>query len=225
MNLYGKRLILSYSARSPEGKELEKAAILNETGLEAIPVGSLPEEYFLNTAEDVKRALAESADPELSKTLENILNEVCAEKMGEKAGSEFRKKLGDSEALLSGKRRFTLSPETALSLLNSPEYSPTRLETAFSCPLLYFFKYGLRVREPETNDIEAPNNLGTAVHDILNLALSSHRDIGEKTDEEIDSIAEEAIAASLERAVQNDPTFPEKTEAVYKSLIWPDLHF
>ncbi len=218
MNLYGKRLILSYSARSPEGKELEKAAILNETGLEAIPVGSLPEEYFLNTAEDVKRALAESADPELSKTLENILNEVCAEKMGEKAGSEFRKKLGDSEALLSGKRRFTLSPETALSLLNSPEYSPTRLETAFSCPLLYFFKYGLRVREPETNDIEAPNNLGTAVHDILNLALSSHRDIGEKTDEEIDSIAEEAIAASLERAVQNDPTFPEKTEAVYKSL-------
>ena len=46
MNLYGKRLILSYSAQAPDGKELEKAAILKETGLKAIPVDELHDEYY-----------------------------------------------------------------------------------------------------------------------------------------------------------------------------------
>lgn len=214
MNLYGKRLILSYSAQAPDGKELEKAAILKETGLKAIPVDELPDEYFLNTEDDVKRALAASTEPKLSDMLENILNEVRAER----AGSEFRAKLADSEALLSGKRRFSLSPKTAEALLNSAEYSPTRLEAAFSCPLMYFFKYGLFIREPESNDPEALNNLGSAVHDILKTALSAHGDITGKTWEEIDLIAEEAIFDSLKRATEKDPTFPQKTEAVYKSL-------
>lgn len=112
-----------------------------------------------------------------------------------------------------------MTPEAAKLLLNTPDYSPTRLDGAFSCPLMYFFKYGLKIREPLNNDLEAPNNTGTAIHDILRTALSNCPQIAEKTEEEIDVIAEKAVSDSMNRSIAEDPTFPEKTEAIYKRFI------
>lgn len=215
MNLYGKRLILSYTLQDPAGKEEKPADIIKETGIAPVSADSLPYDYFLNTASDVRRALAGSENKGLSELLEKTLNEAEAEM----AGSEFKKKLSDSEKLLSGQRTFSLSPETARSLFSSTEYSPTRLETAFSCPLMYFFKYGLMIRDPDNNDLEAPNNLGTAVHDILRTALSANRDIAEKTEAEIDIIAETAVSEAMKRSIERDQTFPEKTAAIYKGLL------
>lgn len=215
MNLYGKRLILSYVLQAPDGREKSPADIIKETGLDPIPADSLPYDYFLNTSGDIRRALAGSENAKLSRLLEKLLNEAEAEA----AGSDFRKKLSDSERLLSGQRSFALSPETAKLLLNSAEYSPTRFDTAFGCPLQYFFRYGLKIREPDTNDLEAPNNLGTAVHDILKTALSSCPDIADKTEAETELIAEKAVYEAMNRSIEKDPTFPEKTEAVYRGLL------
>lgn len=216
MNLYGKRLIITYSFRKPDGKETAPAAILKEIEAKKTSADSLPREYFLNTESDVKHAIAESCgNRELTDRLEAALKDAASDREGE----GFRARLEDSERLLSGKREFILSPDTAGRILGSSSYSPTRLEAAFSCPLMYFFKYGLKIREPENGDIEAPNNMGTAVHDILRTALSSNSDIGDKSDTELDEIAEKAVEEALRKAVEKDPTFPEKTEAVYKGLL------
>lgn len=216
MNLYGKRLILSYTLQDPAGKEQSPADIIKDaakkTGAAEVPVESLPYEYFLNTVSDVKRALAGSKNLNLSELLESALNEA-----GEQ-GSELVKKLSDGEKLLSGNRKFTLSPETAKELLGSSEYSPTRLDTAFSCPLLYFFRYGLKIREPDNSDPEAYNNLGTAIHDILKTALSANKDIADKTDAEIGIIAEKAVEEACGRYIEKNPSFPEKSETVFKGL-------
>ena len=215
MNLYGKKLILTYAAQRPDGKEAEPAAILKEINAEKISADSLPFDYFLNTASDVRKALSEGCGgSELGDRLEKVLNEAFADM----AGSEFKKKLADSEKLLSGKREFGLSPDTAREILGSPSYSPTRLEAAFDCPLMYFFKYGLKIREPDSNDLEAPNNMGTAVHNILRIALSRNTDIADKSEREIEDIARAAVNEAMEKAIEDDPTFPEKTEAVYKGL-------
>ena len=221
MNLFSKKLILSYSAQAPDGKELERSdiitEIINESGIKAAAVDSLSDEYFLNTESDIKRALAESVDTKRSDMLENLLNEINAGKMGE-GGSEFKAKILNGETLLAGKRHFTLSPKTALSLMSGSEYSPTKLETAFDCSLKFFFKYGLRLKEPQINDIELPNNTGSAVHDILKIALSENKDIAEKSDDEIDEIAEKAVEKAIKLAIERDPTFPQKTRTVYREL-------
>ena len=216
MNLYSKKLILTYAAQRPDGKETNPAEILKEIKAEKINTDSLSEDYFLNTVCDVKRAIADGyGRTEYTDGLENVLNEAIADR----EGTEFKAKLADSERLLSGKRVFGLSPDAAREILGTSSYSPTRLEAAFSCPLMYFFKYGLKIREPDSSDLEAPNNMGTAVHDILKIALTENRDIADKSEREIEEIAGAAVNKALRKAIENDPTFPEKTEAVYKGLM------
>ncbi|MCM1054622.1 MAG: PD-(D/E)XK nuclease family protein [Bacteroides sp.] len=218
MNLYGRRLILTYAAQKPDGREAEPAALLNEINGERLSVDGLPEDYFLNTVSDVKRAVSERRSAgESSEELERLLDEAAASR-ADKEGSRFGERLSDSERLLSGKRDFTLSPDAAGEILGSSSYSPTRLEAAFDCPLMYFFKYGLKIREPDNSDPETPNNMGTAIHDILKTALSEHGDIGSLTEEEIAAAAEAAVGKTAKRTAEKDPTFPEKTAAVYEGL-------
>lgn len=221
MEMRGKKLILTYSSQGLGGEQLEAAQIFRtDKGLCNIPhieISELPYEYFLNTAEDVKAAIAASYSeaPRIAEELENILNNAFANT----AGTEFKEQLRESDRLLSGQRKFTLTPETAKALFNNSEYSPTRLETAFDCPFLYFCTYGLKIRRLSDNDPEAANNIGTAVHNILNIALSQSPRIAEMNDEELAETAKRATDIALRQAVEADPAFPEKTEAVYRRFV------
>lgn len=221
MEMRGEKLILTYSSQAPSGGQLEAAQILRTDkalrNILHISTEELPYEYFLNTAEDVKAAIAASYSeaPQIAEALEQALNTAFANSMG----TEFKEKLRESELLLSGQRRFSLTPETAAKLFDNSEYSPTRLEAAFDCPFMYFCRYGLKIRQPNDNDPEAANNIGSAVHNILNIALAGLHRLAEKTDEELEAAAKRATDIALEQAIKADPAFPEKTEAVYKRFV------
>lgn len=210
MSLYEKRLILTYCGQDTAGAELSAGEILQDFEVDTISAEALPDEFFLNTAGDVKALLAEcwGQDRELAEGLQKIL-----------ADEGYCNGLQNSLTLINGSRELRLSPDTAIKLLGSSDYSPTRLESAFSCPFMYFCKYGLKLYEQEEADPAAPVNIGTAVHYIMRLALEEGGNIAGKSDEELYGLAERAVKRAAEAAMEKDPSFPPRTEAVYKSLV------
>ena len=210
MSLYEKRLILTFCRQDTAGSELMPAEILRDLSVDTIAAETLPDEFFLNTVGDVRAMLAEcwGKDNELAEGLEKILSD-----------ESYCNELQNALTLMNGQRELTLSPDVAIRLLGSPDYSPTRLESAFSCPFLYFCKYGLKLYEQEDADPAAPANIGTAVHYIMRLALEEGGNIAGKSDEELYLLAESAVKKAAELAVEKDPSYPPRTEAIYRSLV------
>ena len=212
MSLYEKRLILTYSAQDTSGAELAPSELLQDFGADIVSAETLPDEFFLNTAGDVRALLAEywgdSGKEELVSALEKILGD-----------QDYCNELQNALMLVRGQRELKLSRDTAVKLLGVSDYSPTRLESAFSCPFMYFCKYGLKLYEQEDADPAAPVNIGNAVHFIMRTALEEGGNIAGKSDEELYGLAERAVKKGLESAVKKDPAFPPRTEAIYNTLV------
>ena len=210
MSLYEKRLILTCCGQDTAGNELMPAELLQDFAADAVPAEALPDEFFLNTAGDVKALLAQcwGQDRELAEGLQKLLGD-----------ESWCNELQNALTLINGERELRLSPDTAAKLLGSPDYSPTRLESAFSCPFRYFCKYGLKLYEQEDADPATAVNIGTAVHYIMRLALEEGGNIAGKSDEELQALAERAVKRAAETAIEKDPSFPPRTEAVYQSLV------
>lgn len=212
MSLYEKRLILTYCSQDASGLELVPSEILGELGVTHQRAEQLPPDFFLNTVGDVKAMLAEcwgdSDREELAEGLKKLLED-----------EGYLDGLQNSLMLMSGRRELSLTADTAAELLSAEKYSPTRLESAFSCPFMYFCKHGLKLYEQDDADPASPAKIGTAVHNIMCSALSEQGDISEKSDEELRELAERAVKKTAERAVEKDPTFPPRTEAIYQSLV------
>ncbi len=211
MNLYGKKLILTFCNQDTAGRESPPADILAERfgNVKRTDIKALPYDYFLNTVSDIRSALARSygKNGSIPQTLSLILNE-----------KDYNASLEESLRLMGANRNLRLTPETAQKLLDSGEYSPTRLEAAFQCPFMYFCKYGLGLRDPGTNDPASPAYVGTAVHNIMRTALENAGDIRGKSDGELEKAAADAVRAVSEQATSLDPTFPERTRSVYAGL-------
>ena len=212
MSLYEKRLILTYCSQSTAGAELAPSEILEQFDVPHQSVEELPDEFFLNTVGDVRRMLAEcwgdNEKKELAEGLEKLL-----------ADERYCDGLQNSLTLMKGQREMRLSADTAVKLLGSAKYSPTRLESAFSCPFMYFCRYGLKLFEPQEADPAAAVNIGNAVHYIMRLALEEGGNIAGKSDEELYGLAESTVKRAARAAVEKDPSFPPRTEAVYLSLV------
>ncbi|MCH5200399.1 MAG: PD-(D/E)XK nuclease family protein [Oscillospiraceae bacterium] len=212
MSLYEKRLILTYCSQSTAGAELAPSEVLEQFRLPHQNVEELPDEFFLNTVGDVRRALAEcwgdNEKQELAEGLTKLLGD-----------ERYCGGLQNSLLLMKGQRKMRLSEDTAIKLLGSAEYSPTRLESAFGCPFNYFCKYGLKLFEPQDADPAAAVNIGNAVHYIMRLALEESGNIAGKSDEELYGLAEKTVKRAAEEAAEKDPTFPPRTMAIYQGLI------
>ena len=212
MSLYEKRLILTCCGQDTAGAELVPAEILREFGVGIIAAETLPEEFFLNTVGDVKAMLAEywgdSDNGELAEALQKLLSD-----------ESYCGGLQNALELMNGQRELKLPPDIAVQLLDSTDYSPTRLESAFGCPFMYFCKYGLKLYEQDDADPASAANIGNAVHYIMRLALEDGGNIAGKSDEELYALAENAVRKAAEAAVGKDPSFPPRTEAIYQSLV------
>ena len=210
MSLYEKRLILTFCRQDTAGSELAPAEILRDLGVDIIAAETLPGDFFLNTAEDVRAMLAEcwGKDNELAEGLQKLLRD-----------ESYCNELQNALTLMNGQRELKLSHDTAIKLLGSSDYSPTRLESAFNCPFLYFCKYGLKLYEQEDADPAAAVNIGNAVHYIMRTALEEGGNIAGKSDEELYELAERAVKKAAEAAIEKDPSFPPRTEAIYQGLV------
>ena len=211
MELYGKRLVITFPNQDSAGREAEKASILEERfRCGAVDTSSLPREYFLNTVSDI-RALSARA----YKTNNKLYNALLP-LLGD---SGFGGSLEEALKLISGDRGAVLTPQTAREIFSGCDYSPTKLENAFKCPFMYFCKYGLGLKGHDDRDQGSPSALGTAVHNIMRIALTSAGNITERTDEELEEAARKAVHAAAEQAIEENPTFPERTRSIYKALI------
>ena len=212
MSLYEKRLILTYCRQSTAGAELMPSEILREFSVKPVAAEDLSGGFFLNTPGDVRAMLArccgDSDKEELAAELAEILGD-----------EDYCDRLNNALSLMKGQRVLKLSPDIAVKLFARPDYSPTLLEAAFKCPFMCFCSHFLRLREPEENDPASSLNIGNAVHHIMHIALKEEGDISEKNEEELEALAEEAVKKELEQAVERDPSFPPRTEAIYRSLI------
>ncbi len=219
LGLYEKNLIITYSYQGADGRESEPSNILSSEeykNLPVLPKESLPEEFFINTAYDLRSAISPACgrDSERAEKLEKILSELTND------NNEYGKKTSEALTLLQSGRQFSLSDkELAQKLFSGRTYSPTALEAAFNCPFMYFGKYGLNLREEGSNDIEAPNNKGTAIHNILCGVLSYCPELADKNDKEIEAIAKAAVEQGADNAIAADPTFPERTRASFRALL------
>lgn len=212
MSLYEKRLILTYCGQDTAGAELDASGILDEFGVVHQKMEELPDTFFLNTVCDVRAKLAECWGRDDKKELADGLKKILDDQ-------SYCNKLQNALVLMNGQRELSLSGDTAVQLLGSPAYSPTRLENAFNCPFMYFCKYGLSLYEQEEADPAAPVNIGTALHYIMRTALEEGGNIAGKSDEELYALAEKAVKKATEAAIEKDPSFPPRTEAVYQTLI------
>lgn len=210
MNLHGKRLILTFCRQDGGGNGKSPAKLPQAENIEPVRAEDIPTEYFLNTRDDLKTLLARVSgkDKELALEIEQILQEQY-----------FSDGIKNAAELLSGKRELRISKASAEKLFGGAVYSPTRLEAAFSCPFLYFCRYGLKLREPSDNDPASPANIGSAVHLIMRLALEKGVNVGEMRDEELGLLASEAAGEAAEQMIHNDPSCPERTRAIYLSLV------
>lgn len=208
MNLYGRKMIITYCGQSAAGAEESPSALLKGLGVAPVSVGDMPREYFLNTKSDIRQLMADEEDEELTAALSKLLEE-----------EDFCSALENSRRLLRGERKFRLSAGTAMQLMGSGEFSPTRLEAAFGCPFMYFCRHGLRLREREDADIAQPANMGTLVHFIMRLALEKAGDPKDLTDEEIAGLARDCINEALKTALAAEPSCPERVEMICASLL------
>lgn len=211
ISLYEKRLILTYCSQSTAGAELSASEILEEFGAVHQKTEDLPDTFFLNTVDDVRAMLAECWGNDEKEELADGLKKILGDQ-------SYCNGLQNALLLMNGQRELKLSKAAAIKLLGSSNYSPTRLESAFSCPFMYFCKYGLTLYEQEEADPAAPVNIGTAVHFIMRTALEEGGNLAGKSDEELYALAEKAVQKAAEAAIEKDPSFPPRTEAVYLSL-------
>lgn len=210
MELYGKRLVITFPNQDAAGRESEKAVMLKERfGGGTVDSSSLPVDYFLNTPSDVRA---------LSAKVYNRNGKLYRELLSLLGDGGFGERLEEALKLISGDRGAALTPETAEKLFAGIDYSPTKLESAFKCPFMYFCKYGLGLRERDDKDQGSPSAVGTAVHNIMRIALESAGDIRERTDGELEEAALKAVQSAAEQAVKENPTFPERTRSIYKAL-------
>lgn len=216
LSLYEKNLIITYSYQSADGREAAPSNILSSEEYKNLPKlakEGLPEEFFINTAYDLRSAIASAygKDKEIAEELEKILSELN--------DTEYCEKAADALTLLRGGRRFSLPGDVAQRLFGGRTYSPTSLEAAFNCPFKYFGEYGLGLKENDSKDIEASNNKGTAIHKILCNVLSKNPDLADKSDGELERIAKAAIEREADNAAAADPTFPERTRAIFSFML------
>lgn len=216
LNLYEKNLIITYHCQSFEGKETFPSSILSTEKFKNLPHLSRDDfslDFFINTPYDLRSALS-SAMSENDGTKEKL------EKLLEYSeDGEFSQKAADALSLLRAERRFFLLPETAKRLFENREYSPTYLENSFNCPFMFFAKNGLKLYEPDTADIEAANNNGTAIHRIICGALRKEPRMDKLEDSGIEALAEKITEEEADRAVKADPTFPERTRFSYRRML------
>lgn len=211
MSLYGKRLVITFPNQDVTGKEAQKAEMLKERFGEvgAADSASLPPEYFLNTISDVRAlsARAYKRDVGLYSELLPLLEDPG-----------FGIGLSEAARLIAGDRGAKLTPETAKKIFAGSDYSPTKLESAFKCPFMYFCKYGLGLRERDDKDQASPSAIGSAVHNIMRIALKAAGDVRERTETELEEIAEKSVLEAAEQAIEENPAFPERTRSIYSSL-------
>lgn len=207
MELYGKRLIITYPRQSTDGRETLPSPILEGVGVKAVPCEDLPLDFFLNTAYDVKTALSEAYGnyPELAEGLQRLIDD-----------SDFEERLSDSLSYLTGGRVYSLAPDTAKRLLTLKSYSPTSLNSAFQCPFKFFCEYGLKLKQREENDITASSNIGTSIHNIMCRVLTWG--IKDRSCEEIEEYAKAALEQEIDRVAETDPSNAHRIRGIYGSL-------
>lgn len=207
MELYGKRLILTYCRQTTEGRETLPSPILENLGVVATACEDLPLDFFLNTVYDVKTALSEAYgnDPRLCEGLQKLIND-----------SGYEERLSDSLNFLTGGREYSLEPDTAKALLAFKSYSPTSLNSAFMCPFKFFCEYGLKLKEAEEHDIADASNIGTAIHNVMREVLMAG--IESCNAQTLEMLTKTALDNEISRLVKTDPSNAPKINAVYSAL-------
>ncbi len=78
-------------------------------------------------------------------------------------------------------------------LMLSDHTKVSQLETYFACPLKHFFRYGLRLKKPETGELE-PVDVGSLLHSVAENYVKIMDDVDPETAAE--KLLAEAVAAS-----------------------------
>ena len=188
-----RQAVVSCPCQDFSGTEREISYIIGDyQAEEKLNAEEMPVDFYSATAASCKSEAAKYFNKN-----RGIYDALAALTLENKA---FYDKLEYAERLSGGKIRQTISSGLAEKLF-SGVYSPTRLDSAFTCLFQHFCKYGLGLRDKADNDISSPTVIGTVTHEILqNIAKT-----GCLTDEnaDLEQIVRQATEQERERLLQS----------------------
>lgn len=182
-----KKLIVSCPCQDFSGTEREMSSVMSDySAAERLKAEEMPIEFYGATIASCKSEAAKHFNK--NRGVYNALAELTPE------NKAFYDKLEYAQTLSKGKINQTI-PQKLAEKLFSGVYSPTRLDSAFTCLFQHFCKYGLGLRDNADSDLSSPATAGTVTHEILlNIAKT-----GCLTDENADLAAVTEQAAEQER--------------------------
>lgn len=102
--------------------------------------------------------------------------------------------------------------EEAGRLMLSDSTKVSQLETYFACPLKHFFRYGLKLKKPETGDLE-PVDVGSLLHAVA----ENYIKIMDDTDPE--TAAKKLLAEAVEASGKSDTADPRTVEILSREAV------
>lgn len=219
------KMYLSYSSSDIEGKSLRPSVLISRI-----------KKIFTNLKEDSDIINRTSEISTIDNTFEELLINLRNFRDGNQIDSkwfniyniydqnpEWHNKL---EAAIKGLNYENIpekiTKENILKMYgNTLRTSVSKLEQYSGCPFSYYLKYGLKLNEKETFDVQAIDT-GSFMHDVIDsfFTVVDDREISLKkiTDEEIESIISEIITDKLKLSRNYIFTSTEKYKALANRL-------
>lgn len=214
---FQKRLYIGYSLNNLKGEGQKPSEAITEiVNLTGIKIESLTEKFSLDNAqtkedlEDIgcsaantfftylanKESIPSAKDPTKAfKNLSSLKNSLPKELF-----NSLPENLKEDDCIPDENN---YAPYFFKQLPGIIKLNSSALETFFSCPYLFFLKYGLSVKDREIGSID-PAHIGTLVHAVLQEYFGSinalKREYKSLTEEEIDNLGTKAIEKAFSNA-------------------------
>ncbi|MCH5325164.1 MAG: PD-(D/E)XK nuclease family protein [Eubacterium sp.] len=182
---------------------------------EIADISTLPTEFFCESREAARARLARTRLTDLSDSL------TVEQALKMNGDDEFPKLVRRAEDGMSDNSYLHDTGAAARLLFRKELLSPTGIELLNSCRFAYFLRYGLKLREPQTNTMN-PRSFGDTVHYVMkhcfDVIHSGEKPPADYTDEEIKDIVDGAMDLFLEENFLPEEETGRRFTVIYCSI-------
>lgn len=189
------KLYITYSRADLLGNEKRPSAVVKEvkqiTGVDEKLVSSVPADFFCTTYKTAYNKFIEMSRKD-GAVVSAIRESV--------RGSAFYDNKLSNIFSANGKSEFSMSGTMAEKVFfkgDITEVSPTKLDTYFKCPFMYFCSYGLKLKKPVKAEIN-PLSTGNIIHSLLEKILRGKD--GERFNKEFPDMSDGEIKEFIDKA-------------------------
>lgn len=192
------KLYLSYSLFAHDGKANNPARVILRL------INLFGEEILIKNYEPVKFVNYKLLAKDFAKSVNKFLrNEHIEKNEAEEKFNQLENRVGENFARFlrefsQGEEDFIIKNAEGLYFFGN-KTSVSQLEKYFTCPYLFFTKYGLRLKENKSANISSLD-VGTIIHRIVELFVVKIDELKEKTEKELFDTVELLMKQAVEES-------------------------